>query len=412
MKRSMLSFITIRMCIVVLFILFLNSFSYSQDILEITGNYEQNVMNFNYTFIFDDGSPSSIIAIEKPKDSILINAIDSLGNEYEPLVIGDFYRFEIEERDINRFEVIFTSASMYNDIFKNNELALYVNTNLDVDGVNVNLDVVKDFNDVNEIFPRNYEYNKSSNRIKISQSGILDDNLFRITYSETNSDLSFWLVILLFIPIAFFLILFAVLKVKPYSRDKKLDEYISNDNSDSTNNDSKSKQTIKVSSTNTSSMNSTDDGNNENDSFVYSYEDEKTSKDDIKESTKQLSLNTSQKENKNLESSVKRVEREDEINGNTTSSHSCIKNEELEEYITKYFTENEQDVIRTIHNKEGIVQQEILDVLSIFTKSTLSKILTKLENRKMIERVRVGKINKLYIGEKLKTLISDEKEKE
>jgi uncharacterized membrane protein len=67
----------------------------------------------------------------------------------------------------------------------------------------------------------------------------------------------------------------------------------------------------------------------------------------------------------------------------------------------KILNERERKVLEAIIKKEGLRQYELRADLG-YTKASLSKILTKLESRGLIRKKKVGKINKLYIGEKLR----------
>lgn len=73
----------------------------------------------------------------------------------------------------------------------------------------------------------------------------------------------------------------------------------------------------------------------------------------------------------------------------------------FEEIVDKYLTENEKEVAEIVKDNKGISQYDILNFLPHLTKSNLSKIITKLHNKKFLSRIRVGKVNKIYLGEKL-----------
>ncbi len=63
--------------------------------------------------------------------------------------------------------------------------------------------------------------------------------------------------------------------------------------------------------------------------------------------------------------------------------------------------EKEKAVVNEIINDEGINQSELRRKVNL-TKSNLTKIIAKLELRNVLKRKRYGKINKLYLGEKMK----------
>jgi uncharacterized membrane protein len=66
----------------------------------------------------------------------------------------------------------------------------------------------------------------------------------------------------------------------------------------------------------------------------------------------------------------------------------------------KILNEREKRVLEEIVSNEGIKQYELLAKLE-YTKSSLSKILARLEARGLIRKNKVGKVNRWYAGEKL-----------
>lgn len=81
--------------------------------------------------------------------------------------------------------------------------------------------------------------------------------------------------------------------------------------------------------------------------------------------------------------------------------------ERYQDFLKMYLTENEKDIVNIIRENEGISQYDILNFLPMITKSNLSKIISKLHSKKILSRIRVGKINKIYLGEKIKNEISE-----
>lgn len=67
----------------------------------------------------------------------------------------------------------------------------------------------------------------------------------------------------------------------------------------------------------------------------------------------------------------------------------------------KILNERERRVLEEIIKNEGIKQYELLERLE-YTKTSLSKILAKLESRGLIKKKKIGKVNKLYPGEKIR----------
>jgi len=64
-----------------------------------------------------------------------------------------------------------------------------------------------------------------------------------------------------------------------------------------------------------------------------------------------------------------------------------------------YLDSNQQKVYDLVKTKKGITQQTIADTLNI-RKSHMSKILNKMERNSLIERKKVGKVNKIILAER------------
>ncbi len=67
----------------------------------------------------------------------------------------------------------------------------------------------------------------------------------------------------------------------------------------------------------------------------------------------------------------------------------------------KILNERERVVVTEIIKREGVKQSELMAQLG-YTKASLSKIISKLEARGLIRKVKSGKINRLYPGERIK----------
>ena len=112
---------------------------------------------------------------------------------------------------------------------------------------------------------------------------------------------------------------------------------------------------------------------------------EKKIKKDIKKKILQKAKSKIQKEN-NQEKQYKK----------TTNEKNNVK-----EKLNKYLTENEKSVVKVIMKNDGISQNEILNYLPNLTKSNLSKIITKLHSKRFLNRIRVGKVTKIYLGDEV-----------
>jgi uncharacterized membrane protein len=83
---------------------------------------------------------------------------------------------------------------------------------------------------------------------------------------------------------------------------------------------------------------------------------------------------------------------------------SYLKKKNWQKRIQKtirILNEKDKEIINEIIKKEGINQSELKNKLEL-SKSNISKIISKLELRELIIKKNEGKINKLYIGEKLR----------
>lgn len=78
-----------------------------------------------------------------------------------------------------------------------------------------------------------------------------------------------------------------------------------------------------------------------------------------------------------------------------------VDEEKFEELTSKYLTDNEKEVVDVVKNNQGISQYDILNHLPNITKSNLSKIISKLHSKKILSRIKVGKVNKIYLGERI-----------
>ncbi len=63
--------------------------------------------------------------------------------------------------------------------------------------------------------------------------------------------------------------------------------------------------------------------------------------------------------------------------------------------------EKEKNVVEYVLNHEGCLQSDLQKEVG-YTKSNLTKIIKKLEFRALIKKKNIGKINRLYLGEKVK----------
>lgn len=74
------------------------------------------------------------------------------------------------------------------------------------------------------------------------------------------------------------------------------------------------------------------------------------------------------------------------------------KNDKFDENIPKkmLLTENEQSIIDLLKKQDGLMQQTIAEQLEL-EKAHVSKLITKLERKELIERKQVGKVKKIFL---------------
>ena len=68
---------------------------------------------------------------------------------------------------------------------------------------------------------------------------------------------------------------------------------------------------------------------------------------------------------------------------------------------TKLMNENEKKIIELVIKNEGITQNMLREMIG-YKKSAISKIITRLEARDILEKKKYGKVNRLYIGKRVK----------
>ena len=82
------------------------------------------------------------------------------------------------------------------------------------------------------------------------------------------------------------------------------------------------------------------------------------------------------------------------------SEYSKIKQELVEEFIN-FLDKDERKIIQHLFKNNGISTQYELLQISNSHKVKLHRLLEKLEDRNLVEKKKVGKINKIYLNPKL-----------
>ncbi len=345
------------------------SFSAFSVNVSITSEVRDSTIHFTYDFIFSDRDGMSSFAFEKPKNSRFISALSSSGETITPSVAGDFFIFEPEETKGENITISFDSSTLYSNLEQTGTYSTYVTFNFEPMEVEFTYIPNSAYaqREIFEIFPRDYVI-LENNQIEWTISNLNSDQLFFISYNQDSSSPEISeniFLFLLLIPVAFFIILLVFLKL---SSQKSSDD----DKKDS---QKEPEESVDVSS---------------------SKKNEKSSEDSPTEKTTSKEKSDSEyKEGDNLD----KVSSEEEVKEHVSEPS---KEELFEDFISKYLTLNEQEVVRVVQEHEGIAQNDILNHLTTLTKSNLSKIISKLHGKKVLNRIRVGKINKIYVGDKLK----------
>lgn len=69
----------------------------------------------------------------------------------------------------------------------------------------------------------------------------------------------------------------------------------------------------------------------------------------------------------------------------------------IEDEVEKHLKEDERIIVRLLRQREGQCEQGTLCIVSGFSKATLSRLLTELEERGILRKERQGKKNKVYL---------------
>jgi hypothetical protein len=338
-------------------------YSSSAD-LKIT--FEDSSVKYTYTFTFEslEEIPNSF-SFEKTSDAKIITAVDGEGNFLKPKIAGDYLIIDTKNSNSQEYVIEFESLEKYIELNQKNSFSTYVNLNAPVDFFKISISVPENRETIN-IIPRDYTL-LDDNTLEWEFDKISKDMFFLLEFKplpspsqssenliEKYSTIFFSLFFLVFVLVIYLLRIFFLQFKKKGVVEKVV----------SLNNEEENKE-------------STDERSSE----------EKTTPVDPEISYKVVVEDTPS------ETPIA----EDKIEG--------VDNKSLEEkreaYIEKYLTENEKEVVRVVLKYDGIVQNEILQYLPSLTKSNLSKIITKLHGKRILNRVRVGKINRIYVGEQL-----------
>jgi len=327
---------------------------------------------FTYTFNFSEDDSYRSFSFERPSDAQLDFVKDKLGEEVKYSVAGDYYILQPSKTNGEIFDVRFTSKKVSAEIFEKGSFGVYTNFNFLVDELNFKFKLIDEIGTIESYFPRDYKI-LDDGSIAWSVENLGSEELFRVEFSNIkgNSGISkskFWtdnrviiiagiVLFTVLILIVFFVVYTDKLNLKFPTRKLK-----------------KESKMIKIT---------------------------KVVEDKPEEET--VELQTYGEGEESPESA-----KEGKTGGNNGSKF--LDKEKYAEIHSKFLTENEKNIVDVIKDNEGISQNDILNFLPTMTKSNLSKIISKLNNKQILKRIRVGKINKIYLGSRLEKSSNNTKE--
>lgn len=325
---------------------------------------------FDYEFMFDETESYRSFSFEKPKDAKVEFLNSNLDEEIKYSVAGDYIIVSPSTVRNSSFKVRFVSELISNNIYEKNAFELYSNFNFVVDRLNVNVELVENLGDIDSFFPRDYRA-LDDGSFNWELSNIDREELFRLEFSNLNSvdeikNNKFWTDNLIIIVSGVVLLSALVILVLMFIFSSKFRLFNINI---SFNKPSKPK---KLSSP------------------KFKSSDKVISKSDEAEQTSQIDV-----EDKVSEEDIEILTRDDL---SVEPEKSGFNEEEYREVMARFLTDNEKLVVSCVKENDGISQYDILNFLPKLTKSNLSKIISKLDNKKILKRIRVGKVNKIYLG--------------
>jgi len=330
--------------------------------VKITADVFDDYTDFTYEIDFDKSDNKNSFAFEKPEGSWVKSA--KIG-EIDLIIkkVGGFFIFESKNAANNTAIIKFRSHSTSANLLETNSYLNYINFNIEIQKLEYTTNFKSNFGKVNKILPRDYEelselsfswklHNPRKDTFILVEF-IDEKNLNFIERNSTQIIIGSLFLILALLLFFNKKIIFKILK------KNKEEENIEN----------------KKNTNNNQNENNKSNSNSEN------------KKED------NLIKNKDESEKLKPENNNKDEEAE------TIDEH---KGENFDEIIEKYLTENEKDIVLLIREIDGISQNDILNNIPTLSKSNLSKIITKMDSKRFLKKIKVGKINKIYLGEKLK----------
>jgi uncharacterized membrane protein len=359
----------IKQFIIFLFLFFMLGNVFSANVMVNVDIYSDHTV-FNYEFIFDENESYRSFSFEKPMDATvdLVSSLDP-SELVKYSIAGDYLIINPKSIKNKTFKIQFKSVSISNNIYDKNSFELYSNFNFVVDKLIFNIEMVENVGDIETFFPRDYRI-LDDGSFEWTLTNIDKEELFRLEFSKVHSkeeikNGKFWTDNLLIIVsgiVLFSALVILVLMFLFSTKFRLFNIKISFNNKNKPIESKVIQKTVKVPIVSVESVDSKDNTHNSNDKI----------------STDEIEFLTGA--------------------NNDLVIDSKFDEEEYREVIAKFLTENEKLVVSCVRENEGISQYDILNFLPKLTKSNLSKIISKLDNKHILKRIRVGKVNKIYLG--------------
>jgi len=367
-----------RIVIVILFLLTLNSLNAAN--IELNAYVYQDYTILNYIFTFDNETAQEI-SFEKPSTA----TIDYIVDQYGPIkykIEGNNLVLQPERIDSNTIIVKLRAQELSKEISLTESFRSYQKFNFNIDNFIFKVTLKNDFGEIVNVFPNN---NTITNNNRVEWEGGKNANsLYIINFKkdviidEEPVDRS--LLYIIIIMISFILICTTILIVfyKKFVRSSNLN---------------KKKEKEPISNEEVVDKNLEEKDNLEKDIEDINHQEVIVNKDSEKTVTKSDNLEKNIEDINHQEVIVNKDSEKAEINSKD--------NDIIKEIIEKHLTENEKSVVQIVRAHEGIQQNEILNYVPSLTKSNLSKIVSKLHAKRILNRIKVGKTNNIYLGDKL-----------
>ncbi len=340
---------------ILIFIFSINSIFAANVDLNLNVGIEETI--FEYNIIFNSNETYDSFSFEKPKDSTILFAKNDLNETLFYSVAGDYFIFKTENTNNQKFTIKFITKTTSKILNEEDKFNTYINFNFPVEKFDFKVNFEQKYETIEEIFPREYTILENG-KFNWILNNLERDSLFLINFNnkilisnisqdldDSNTKKIIDKYIIIIIVISSIFLIVIIVGIR------KIINIISDKKKEE-----KTQTIVKTVS------NSQDGDNDKNEIKEIIISEEKTQ---IKET--------------------------------------------FEEFIVKYLTENEKEVVLVIVDNEGLLQNEILNFIPQMKKSNLSKIITKLHSKRILNRIKVGKVNKIHIGEKLQEILDNEK---